>query len=549
MKKICLFFFCTVAGSMLYGQTPAWLWAVAPSGLYESDGWDITTDSAGNSYVIGGFIGPATFGSFTLTGFGGEDIFIVKYNASGSVIWAHQAGGNGYDNGNGICLDNNGNIYVTGFYQGSATFGSTLLPSSGGNDMFVAKYDTAGDFIWVKHPTGTSGEYGRKIFADASANLYVTGSFNGTSSFDSYMITSNGTQDIFIAKYDTSGNVVWVRNGGDQTNQDFSFGITADNSGNCYITGCFYFTAQFGSLSVTSIGNSDIFIAKYDPAGNISWLEKAGGSAGNDAGNAISADGYASIYLTGVFYSMAYFDGDTLISAGSADVFTAKYDTAGHVMWARNGGGTNEDSGHDLALDRNGHLYIAGNFDGTASFGSSMINSFGGAGLFTVKYDTSGNVIWAQQASGGSGSTIFCNGISSDWAGSIYTTGQHYYPVSFGSYNLNGSNTPYMFIAKLDTLSVVTWNNESQLVGTGMIPFPNPMSASTVISFSLLHAERACIKIFNQNGRLVSVLADRIFTAGENKLIWSAGDIKSGLYFLQLEAESGIENRKLMVIK
>mgnify|MGYP000106108991 CR=1 FL=1 len=214
--------------------------------------------------------------------------------------WAKGIGSDDYLYSQNISTDASGNCYITGYFQGTATFGTTQITSSGNSDIFIAKYDTEGNFQWVRKAGGTTNsDAGNGISADASGNCYITGYFQGTATFGTTQITISGYSDIFIAKYDTDGNFQWVKKAGG-VEYDEGYGIAVDASGNCYVTGFFRQTATFGTTQITSSGNSDIFIAKYDTDGNFQWVRKAG-STNYDYGNGIATDASGNCYVTGVF--------------------------------------------------------------------------------------------------------------------------------------------------------------------------------------------------------------------------------------------------------
>jgi hypothetical protein len=304
-------------------------------------------------------------------------VFIAKYDASGNVVWAKQSGGAGLEMGRGIAVDGSGNCYITGYFDGSATFGSTTFTSSGSYDVFIAKYDAAGNFQWAAR-AGSSGEdFGRNIAVDGSGNSYITGTFRNLASFGSTTLTSSGDEDIFIARYDASGNVLWAKRAGG-TNKDAAFGIAVDGSGNSYITGEFQGNATFGSTTLTSTSSQpDIFIARYDASGNVLWAKQAGGNSSGDYGRNIAVDGSGNSYITGEFEGSASFGNTTLTSSGGVDIFVAKYDASGNVLWAKRAGGNLEERASGIDLDGSGNTYISGYFLGEASFGSITITSSG----------------------------------------------------------------------------------------------------------------------------------------------------------------------------
>ncbi|MBN4052087.1 SBBP repeat-containing protein, partial [Cytophagaceae bacterium AH-315-L13] len=293
-----------------YGADGSYIWTKAIGG----NGWDrcysIVTDSFGNIYITGNFGGNVDFdpgsGTDNLSGNGNYDIFFAKYDSSGSLIWANGAGSSGYEIGYGIAVDQYGNVYVTGSFSNTVDFdpgsGTANLTSNGKNDIFFAKYDLNGNFIWVKNIGTSASDRGRGITIDTQGNLLIIGEFGfqsgGTADFDpgtgvadTANLTSNGADDIFFAKYDSSGGYLWAYNIG-STAQDLGTSITTDTADNVLITGYFNSSADFdvGAGSALLTANSgDIFLAKYDANGNYLWANNMGGTE-YDHGYSIATD-------------------------------------------------------------------------------------------------------------------------------------------------------------------------------------------------------------------------------------------------------------------
>ena len=252
--------------------------------------------------------------------------------------------------------------------------------------MFIAKYDTDGNVLWARKASGATWNNDFSIAADSSGNVYVTGSFSDTATFDSTILASIGESDIFIAKYDTDGNVLWVRQSGGSM-ADLGYGIAVDLSGNVYVTGFFQDMATFDSTSLASVGGYDIFIAKYDTDGNVLWVRQSGSSI-NDYGQSIAADSSGNVYITGFFQDTATFDSTSLTSIGESDIFIAKYDTDGNVVWVRKAGSSNWDKGYGIAVDSVENVYVTGFFQDTATFGTTSITGSGGTEMFITKLDS-----------------------------------------------------------------------------------------------------------------------------------------------------------------
>jgi catechol 2,3-dioxygenase-like lactoylglutathione lyase family enzyme len=303
-----------------------WLWAVSAGGGNTDEGNSIAVDGWGNAYVaVHSDSETITIGSCTLTRFGpGMDIYVAKLDPYGNWLWAVQAGGpDQYDEGYDIAVDGEGNPWVTGKFQGTATFGSQTLTSGGGTDIFVAKLNTNGNWLWAVQAGGTAGDIGYGIAVDGAGNAWVTGIFGLAASFGSHTLTTNSFGDIFVAKLDASGNWLWaVQAGG--TSGDAGYGIALDGSGNAYVTGTYSYNATFGSHSLTAVGGNDIFVAKLDPSGNWLWAASAGGTK-PDEGYYIAVDGSGIAYVTGYYRETgATFGSHALPPNGFHNIFVAK---------------------------------------------------------------------------------------------------------------------------------------------------------------------------------------------------------------------------------
>jgi hypothetical protein len=269
------------------------------------------------------------FGNVNLIKRGSYDIFIAKYDAGGNVLWAKSAGGIQQDAGFGICTDSNRNVYVTGYFQYHAFFGSDTLIGNSYVNMFVAKYDSSGNKLWTKKADGTiSAAYdiGTGITADAGGNVYITGYFRNSICLGNDTLGNAGANSIFVAKYDSSGNALWGRGPGG-TGSDYGAGIAADINSNIFVTG--YFSSSFlnfGGIPIlnANVGYTDIFVAKYDAGGNALWATNIGGPD-YDYGMGLCTSIGDVVYVTGYFGSYTTnFGSTTLTNNGSYDIFLAK---------------------------------------------------------------------------------------------------------------------------------------------------------------------------------------------------------------------------------
>ncbi len=366
-----------------------YVWAKQGGGSSDDTTYGITSLSDNSSIVTGRFSGSATFGSTTLTSAGNDDVFIAKLDSNGNYLWAKRGGSNSDDKGYAITSLSDNSSIVTGEFQGTATFGSTTLTSAGNNDVFIAKLDSNGNYLWAKRGGSSSDDRGYGITSLSDNSSIVTGFFNGTATFGSTTLTSAGSYDVFIAKLDSNGNYLWAKRGG-SSSDDRGIAITSLSDNSSIVTGYFNGTATFGSTTLTSAGSKDVFIAKIDGEGNYLWA-KQGGSSSADRGVAITSLSDNSSIVTGDFYGTATFGSTTLTSAGDKDVFIAKLDSNGDYLWAKNAGGTGREIGRGISVLSDNSTIVTGDFLYSATFGSNTLTSAGSYDVFIAKLDSNGD--------------------------------------------------------------------------------------------------------------------------------------------------------------
>ncbi|AFK04292.1 hypothetical protein Emtol_3159 [Emticicia oligotrophica DSM 17448] len=437
---------CTYQNPKSYVPNSAAIASV--SGNSYAYGNKCAVDASGNVYVTGYFSRKANFGSISKTSAGYEDMFVAKYNSEGVVQWVQTAGGNDTDFGYDIAVDASGNVYVTGLFWYTASFGGFSKISSGLGDAFVVKYNSEGVVQWVQTAGGIAGDVSNSVAVDISGNVYITGTYGGTANFNERSITPVGTNDIFVAKYNSSGVIQWVVSAGGAFD-DYANAIAVDALGKVYITGGFSGTAYFGSNAETTYGNTDIFVAKFDQSSmNWEWSEKAGGTSG-DYGRDIAVDISGNIYITGSIWSFSYFGSITKSIIGYDDAFVAKYDNYGSIQWVQTAGGTGIDDGLSIALDASANVYITGSFFSSATFNGVTQTSIGNFDIFVVKYSKDGAFQWVQ--SGGSTDVDGGLGIAIDASYNVYLTGYYRGSATFGLTTLTTTNDiPSVFLVRIE---------------------------------------------------------------------------------------------------
>ncbi len=447
MRKIIFIISVTFLASLLNAQPdPEWLWAArAGGGGYEA-GTAITTDSMGNIYTGGSFSGSASFGPFTLNCAGNMDLFVTKQDPAGNWIWAVRAGGGYNVNCEGISVDDLGNVYLTGDFNISASFGTININSVGQYDIYVAKLDPSGNWLWALCAGSPNMDGGYGIVFDEPGNVYLTGYFSSAVSFGADVLTSTGGLEIFVAKLDTAGNWLWAVQGGG-TDTDRSDGIAVDNLGLLHITGWFNGTASFGTHTLTCAGMGDIFIARLDQDGNWLAASRAGGTS-TESGRCIGVDGSGNACIIGTFYGTISFGDIELTDVSNyTDVFVAKLDPSGDWLWACRCGSNQGETFTGIAVDVSGNSYIIGDFEGTAAFGPFSLTSSGDKDVYVAKLDPSGIWLWAQRV-GGTGYDV-AQAIAVNAQGYVHMTGAFQLTADFGPFTLTSVAQSDIFIAKL----------------------------------------------------------------------------------------------------
>jgi hypothetical protein len=368
------------------------LWARQTVGSVADYAKSVAVDGVGNVYVAGKFYGTANFGATTLTnstngGVFNNDGFVAKLDAAGNFLWAKQTGSTNGDV-RSVAVDGSGNSYLTGLFQGTVSFGGTTLTNTiPDHNAFIAKMDTAGNFLWARQVAGGTNK-AEAVALDGIGGVYLIGEFSGTATFGATTLANSGGRSTFIAKLDTSGNALWAKQTGGSAYYNRGKSVAADGAGNVVVAGQIVAgligdTTSFGAITVTNNSGKDIaFAAKLDSAGNFLWARQGGGTT-NHSGYSVALDGAGSAYLAGAFSDSGSFGTNTLVSRGSTDAFVTKLDTAGNFLWAKQAGGSTDDFAGSVAADGSGNVYLAGSYRGMASFGDTTLTNgngpFGGA--------------------------------------------------------------------------------------------------------------------------------------------------------------------------
>lgn len=406
-------------------------------------------------------------------------LFIFKSSISQTVTldWVQHLGGTDFEKSKGIAIDNDGNVYTTGYFQGTADFdsglGSSNLTSLGSKDVFIQKSDANGNLLWVKQIGGIEQVESTDIQVDAQGNIYTVGVFFETVDFDPgtgvYNLTQNGNQSsAFLQKLDTDGNFVWA------INIQYSYGhaLTLDNSGHVLISGTFGnygstvdFDPGVGVHNLSASTVSDGFILQLDTSGNFVWVKQFTGGGVNL--HSLDVDQSGDIYSSGRFGGTIDFDpgiGTFNLTANIVSIGIVKLDNNGNFIWAKQiQDGTNSvTEPTDITFDDSNNVFITSSFHGSSDFdpgvGITNLTSNGFRDVFILKLDSNGEFIWVKQIGGAYRDISYA--ITSDNAGNIFTIGSFMSNVDFdpgiGVHYLNGLGAD-IFILKLDNSGEFLW--------------------------------------------------------------------------------------------
>jgi hypothetical protein len=406
------------------------LWLETAGGSGTDAGTAVALDKTGNVYVTGYFAGSVKFGSIKLKAKEGAqtrgrmpaDIFVAKYDPAGKPLWVRQAGGVGLDQGYGIAADKKGNVYVTGYFQGKATFGAMELmgrtqPDRSREfddrygDMFTAKYDGAGNLAWVRQAGDHGKNVGSSVAVDDAGHVYVTGRFEGGSIHFGELNVADTNLCNFLVKYGEDGTVLWAQ---PTAGPHFYYGgarssIVVDHAGQVIVAGNFEISQQVGDILLQKDQgmNEEIFLLKYDQSGKLLWGRQAGGQA-HEYCTGLAVDESGSAYITGSIDDVADF-GHIHVQAGphnpgitGTSVYVAKYNASGEPLWVKSAGPKSMDDANGysapqaIAVDGGQNVFITGGFLYSVTFGNTTLSTprdlFGerrGA-AFLVKLGTNG---------------------------------------------------------------------------------------------------------------------------------------------------------------
>ena len=610
----------TVRVTVLDPET--FVWAKTLPG--ESVAYGIDVDDAGNAYVTGRLVGSADLdgdGEADITSCGPSDVFLAKFTPDGALLWARRAGGPNDDRGNGVAVDGAGNAYVVGTFVGEDLAGrSTIdfdgdgvaeLPYLGFFDVFLAKYNADGEFLWARSAGGVGIDRGYGVAADEAGNAYIVGeSLSGEGEFGTGRLFASSDFQGFLAKYDQDGVGLYGVQIGDLSAPVEANAVAVDADGNAYVTG-YSNSPDLDPRGDDPDFEGGNFVLKVGPDGDRLWVRGGGGN-----GTAVGAD---AVYAIG---------DESGFSDDGEDVFS-KFDLSGEPLWAQPAPG-----GRAVALGGTGDVFATGGVEGSADLdgdGSADVTSAGAEDIFVAQYAPSGMLVEAVATGGaetdvGYGIAVSGNSpyVAGESFGGLFVA--RYVPLT-GAPPVEDVTAPECEVIAIESGPPTTLTVHVRDVGSGLasievrradnadvavpafergsteaftvtatkldqgrratvvlevrdvagnatvcdpvvtrvaagVPedyslsanYPNPFNPATTIRFGLPEAEHVRLVVYDVVGREVAVLANEGLEAGTYAVEWDGQDasgrpVASGVYLYRIEAGSFAEARTMMLLK
>ena len=519
MKQILIFL---IVG-LPFTSNAQWQWAKRIGSNYDVAASPFFADSNNNIYVSGNYQYECYFQSDTLRSNGYTDMFIAKYDQNGNEIWIKNFGGNNPFSTNESLrtyVDNTRNfIIAVGTFQGTLTIDGNSVVSFGSSDVFIAKFDFSGNCIWLKHGGGSGNDNGYAFTFDSNNDIFLTGSNADTATFDSFTVPPGN----LFAKYDLSGTCLFAQ----RKYSGLSIIDIKSMNGDLILSGTTNNNSiNIDTISVSLLAGSKALLAKINSSGEIYWL-KTYGSYSNTTGNSIYLDAQNNIYYAGYFGDSATFNSITIYHSSTTlpDFFLAKLDNNGNAQWVRQCYTTGLAHGYAVSVDGDSNVYFSGDFNGTAQFGNFNVSAGTRSDFFISRYNSNGDCLGVRNF----GVATSLNNIIVDNNGNVIVGGQFIETVTIGSQNLSSSNAinPDVFIAKADAITDIS--GLGRTANNQLVIYANPTAGkcSITVPDDFLHEKNLILSVFDNSGKL---LQKKELEMNEDKIKLNLESEAKGIY-------------------
>ncbi len=499
MKKLIIISGLLISAFNMYGQQSFEWTEVCGHPFYGETNSLLDADADGNLYFAGSFMETAGFGDESVISAGGTDIFIAKYNAQGELLRLRSDGGEDFDYIHGLSVNDEG-IFTIGTFYGNTVIGSEAFTSMGSKDIYLARYGTDGNFLWAKHIGSPKTDYVNAVDTDPFGNMIITGHYYDSISFGDTMLYAAGGSDIFLAKYDASGNRIWLRQAGGSSS-DLSYSISCDTDGNIVFTGSFFFDIMIGDTLLTTSNPTGVFMAKLDNSGALQYAVQLDGNE-LSAGSYAAFDGQDNIYFTGNFAGQLNLGPYTFVAgAFNVDVFVTRYTAGGDLLWADHGQGAGSDQLISMSVGPLNDLYITGHYLDDIHFSNLTLDytlCCGSVEIFIVHYTPDGIPDWGEQISGERGMIeSMCKNVNDE----LFLSGMFQYELAFGDDTIHSTQDYSNFLAGMAT-GTMTATAEHRRAESTLKAYPVP--AGDYIRFEFPDAGNATTyQMIDMYGRIL----------------------------------------------
>lgn len=396
-------FFCAIQAF----AAPEFEWLFSGGGKAHDKTRAVNVDAQGNALLAGEFTGPAKFGAVEVSGAGLLDFCVAKCDPQGKLLWVRSGGGSGTDRAYAVAADASGNVFAGGHYDSTdADFSGVKLRQAGGYDAFVAKYDVSGNLQWIRTAGGAGYDYVHALAVDTEGSVVVSGAVVGGVDFGDMHVDGVGSR-LFCAKYDNNGKLLWVKTTTGAASGS-GHGVAVDKAGNIYVGGMNRGVGAFGDKPLKSPSGQDSLVAKLSRDGDVLWVALSHGD-GSFLVHEITSDAQGRVWASGMFKGRATFAEQSVSSTGEkdSDAFIAHYSTDGALKWARFGQGPGTDYGLGVATDGKGQAFLCGTFAESFSLAGGTLQSRGGGDIYVAAFSESGALNWLTQAGGKVGDNAY----------------------------------------------------------------------------------------------------------------------------------------------
>ncbi len=471
-----------------------------------------------------------------LTTVGTEDGFIAKYNSAGDLIWLKNLGGTSTDRLSGITIINDNQIVVSGEIKGTLRYNATdSLVALDRLDALVLSIDSSGQVQWAKIGSGLGDDSAVDITHNANGTICVTGYFEQNLQTDQTIIQSFGNRDAFIWALDTNGQTQWTKKLG-WLGFDEGLALAMDDDYG-YITGLYRDQIVVDNDTLLGKLGADIFVTKFDHrTGQSQWTKTVGGPS-SDRVQSVAVDQQGNICITGWYSANITVQGTTLLDRQEEDAYLIKFDSNGQLVWAKSLGHEFDERGYEVGFDPQDNVYLMGTLDSLLIIGGDSLTNRHlnrPADIFIAKFDAQGDYKWSQTL--GHYYNDFCYDMQIIDASTIYITGSFQDTTIFMTDTMISQFGYDIFVAKfeMDTLLTIKTLAEAKIVPT-LTLFPNPSSIGSTLLYELTKTTTVKIVLYDGAGRPVRQLYDAIQPIGEHELWIDRKELPNGYYWVQLE--------------